>query len=60
MVKDTIERKGKVLIPELGLGHAQETILRVEEAIRQGELPKRANVYRRYDLGHQCNSYSLS
>jgi len=39
MVKDTIERKGKVLIPELGLGHAQETILRVEEAIRQGELP---------------------
>jgi len=39
MVKDTIEKKGKVLIPELGLGHAQETILRVEEAIRQGGLP---------------------
>ena len=40
MVNETIERKGKVLIPELGLGHAQETILRVEEAIRLGELPK--------------------
>jgi len=40
MVKETIEKKGKVLIPELGLGHAQETILRVEEAIRKGDLPK--------------------
>ncbi|MAG78820.1 beta-CASP ribonuclease aCPSF1 [Candidatus Pacearchaeota archaeon] len=40
MVKETIEKKGKVLIPELGLGHAQETLLRVEEAIRTGELPK--------------------
>ncbi|MBU0959217.1 MAG: beta-CASP ribonuclease aCPSF1 [Nanoarchaeota archaeon] len=39
MVNDTIKRGGKVLIPELGLGHAQETILRVEEAIRLGELP---------------------
>ncbi len=40
MVKETIEKGGKVLLPELGLGHAQETILRVEEAIRIGELPK--------------------
>ncbi|MGY4884453.1 MAG: beta-CASP ribonuclease aCPSF1 [Nanobdellota archaeon] len=40
MVKETIEKGGKVLLPELGLGHAQETILRVEEAIRTGELPK--------------------
>lgn len=40
MVKETIEKKGKVLIPELGLGHAQETVLRVEEAVRNGELPK--------------------
>lgn len=39
MVKETIERGGKVLLPELGLGHAQETLLRVEEAIRKGELP---------------------
>ncbi len=40
MVKETIEQKGKVLLPELGLGHAQETMLRVEEAIRIGELPR--------------------
>lgn len=40
MVKETIEKKGKVLIPELGLGHAQETLLRMEEAMRTGELPK--------------------
>jgi hypothetical protein len=40
IVKQTISKKGKVLLPELGLGHAQETILRVEEAVRTGELPK--------------------
>ncbi len=40
MAKKTIERNGKILIPELGLGHSQETVLRVEEAIRTGELPK--------------------
>lgn len=39
MVKATIQRNGKILLPELGLGHAQETVLRVEEAIRTGELP---------------------
>ncbi|MEK6934026.1 MAG: beta-CASP ribonuclease aCPSF1 [Nanoarchaeota archaeon] len=40
MVKYTVNRGGKVLLPELGLGHAQETLLRVEEAIRTGALPK--------------------
>ncbi|MBX4196539.1 beta-CASP ribonuclease aCPSF1 [Candidatus Pacearchaeota archaeon] len=40
LAKRTIERGGKILLPELGLGHAQETMLRVEEAIRTGELPK--------------------
>jgi uncharacterized protein len=39
-VKETIENDGKVLLPELGLGHAQETVLRVEEAMRTGEIPK--------------------
>jgi len=40
MAKKVFSKKGKVLLPELGLGHAQETILRMEEAIRTGELPK--------------------
>ena len=40
LVKKTVERGGKILLPELGLGHAQETMLRVEEAIRTGELPR--------------------
>ena len=40
MVRETLEKGGKVLLPELGLGHAQETVLRVEEAMRKGELPK--------------------
>ena len=39
-IKETIERKGKVLIPELGLGRAQETMLIIEDAIQQGLLPK--------------------
>ncbi len=39
-IKKTIERKGKVLIPELGLGRAQETMLIIEDAIRQGKLPE--------------------
>jgi len=39
IVREAISKKGKVLLPELGLGHAQETMLRVEEAIRTGKLP---------------------
>lgn len=38
LVKETVARGGKVLLPELGLGHAQETVLRVEEAVRTGEI----------------------
>ena len=40
LARKAIERKGKILLPELGLGHAQETMLRVEEEIRTGNLPK--------------------
>lgn len=40
MARETIAKNGKILLPELGLGHAQETFLRVEEAVRTGELPK--------------------
>ncbi len=39
MAKEVFANNGKILLPELGLGHAQETVLRVEEAIRTGELP---------------------
>jgi len=38
IVKKTIERGGKVLIPELGLGRAQETMLILEDAIQSGKL----------------------
>ncbi|MEK6917880.1 MAG: beta-CASP ribonuclease aCPSF1 [Nanoarchaeota archaeon] len=38
-VKKTIERGGKVLIPELGLGRAQESMLVIEDAIKSGKLP---------------------
>ena len=40
IVKETIKKGGKILLPELGLGHSQETVLSVEEAIRTGKLPK--------------------
>tara|TARA_Y100000310_G_scaffold270936_1_gene285031 strand:+ start:11550 stop:13439 length:1890 start_codon:yes stop_codon:yes gene_type:complete len=39
-IKETIEKKGKILIPELGLGRAQETMLVLEEAMRNNLLPK--------------------
>jgi KH/beta-lactamase-domain protein len=39
-IKDTIDEGGKVLIPELGLGRAQETMLILEEAMRDGRMPK--------------------
>ena len=38
LVNKTIERGGKVLIPELGLGRAQETMLILEDAMRSGKL----------------------
>jgi KH/beta-lactamase-domain protein len=40
VIKRTIERKGKVLIPELGLGRSQETMLILEQAMRAGQLPQ--------------------
>ncbi len=39
-IKETIDKKGKVLIPELGLGRAQETMLILEEAMKNNQLPK--------------------
>lgn len=39
-IKQAIERTGKVLIPELGLGRAQETMLILEEAMQKNLIPK--------------------
>ena len=39
-IKKTISRGGKVLIPELGLGRAQETMLILDDAIKSGKLKK--------------------
>ena len=40
LIKKTYDRGGKVLIPELGLGRAQETMLIIDDAIKTGKLPK--------------------
>jgi hypothetical protein len=39
-IKRTIERKGKALIPSLGVGRGQEEMLILEDAMAQGLLPK--------------------
>ena len=40
IINKTIERGGKVLIPELGLGRAQESMLVIEDAIKTGKMKK--------------------
>ncbi len=39
-VNKVISRGGKLLIPELGLGRAQESMLVLEDAMKAGKLPK--------------------
>ncbi|MFH1408902.1 MAG: beta-CASP ribonuclease aCPSF1 [Nanoarchaeota archaeon] len=40
IVKKTVARKGKVLVPVLGVGRAQEVMLIVEQLIRSGQMEK--------------------
>lgn len=44
VINKTIERGGKILVPELGLGRAQETMLIIEDAIKSGKM-KQIPVY---------------
>ncbi len=39
-INDVIQGGGKVLLPELGTGHAQEKMLILEDAIRSGKIAK--------------------
>lgn len=39
VIKRTIERGGKVIIPAFAVGRSQEVMLALEEGIRKGELP---------------------
>ena len=43
-IKNTLDNKGKVLIPVLGVGRAQDVILIVEEAMREKKIPE-SNVF---------------
>ncbi len=38
IIKETTERNGKVLIPTLGVGRAQEVMLAIEQMEREGEM----------------------
>ena len=39
-ITETIDKGGKILIPELGLGRAQESMIILEEAMRNGKMQK--------------------
>ncbi len=39
-VNDVISNGGKVLLPELGTGHAQEKMLLLDDAMQNGKIPK--------------------
>ena len=39
-ITETIDKGGKILIPELGLGRAQESMIILEEAMRNGKMEK--------------------
>ena len=38
IIKDTVERGGKVLIPTLGVGRSQEVMLAIEAGVREGKI----------------------
>jgi len=40
VVRNTVERDGKVLIPAFAVGRSQEIMLVLEEAMREGEIPE--------------------
>ncbi len=40
VIKKTSQRKGKVIIPSLGVGRSQEMMLIVEQAVREGKIPE--------------------
>ncbi len=40
IIKETVARKGKVLLPVLGVGRSQEIMVILDRLVNQGELPK--------------------
>lgn len=45
IIKKTIKRRGKILIPVLGSGRAQEVMLIVENMVRNGQIDKEIDVF---------------
>jgi len=44
-IKKTLDRKGKVLVPVLGVGRAQEIMMVIDAAIKEGKIPNNIPVY---------------
>ncbi|MBR9675445.1 beta-CASP ribonuclease aCPSF1 [Candidatus Woesearchaeota archaeon] len=40
IIRQTVSREGKILMPTLGSGRAQEVLVIIEEMIRKGDIPK--------------------
>jgi len=40
IIKTTIDRNGKILMPVLGVGRSQEALVILERAVREGKIPK--------------------
>jgi len=40
IIKETVDRGGKILIPTAGVGRVQEVMLTVEDAVKKGQLPE--------------------
>lgn len=45
IIKKTLDRGGKVLIPTLGSGRAQEIMIMIEGMVRKGELSEQTDVF---------------
>jgi KH/beta-lactamase-domain protein len=59
LMKETIEGGGKVLVPVLGVGRAQEVMLMFESFVREGKLPE-IPVYIDGMVWDDCNPHCLS
>ncbi len=59
IIKNTLTRGGKVLIPTFAVGRSQEVMIVLEEAIRRGYIPNVPDIPRRHDLGGYGHPYDV-
>ena len=60
IIKDTMEKGGKVLIPTLGVGRAQEVMLAIGADGQGRKNGTYTGLHRRNGLGRYSHSHSVS